>query len=384
MQHAEEDVLHAIAKRFNTWLMDAALPLWWERGADHVRGGFFEALDQDGKPVSAPRRARVQARQSWVYALGGAMGWNGPWQDAAEQGLAYLDAKYRRPDGQISTLVSEKGDVLDTTAMLYDQTFILLAMAQFHKVFPARKELAEQARAYLNVLITAKGHSGGGFREPAGQPFQSNPHMHLLEAALAWCEIDTGGPWDRLADEIVELCLSHFIDRDRGFIGEYFDSGWAPLAEAAGNHVEPGHQFEWAWLLERWGRLREHEGAKRAAKTLFAIGTLGADPRRGVAVDEMSSDLIITRPTARLWNQAERIKAAIALSDACEGAEKADYRAQAIAASDALWRYLETPITGLWWDRMTAEGNFVEEPAPASSFYHIICCISVLRTGVRS
>ena len=312
------------------------------------------------------------------------MGWTGPWQDAAEQGLAYLDAKYRRPDGQFSTLVSEKGEVLDTTAILYDQTFVLLAMAQFHKVFPARNGLANQARAYLDVLIAAHGHSGGGFREPAGQPFQSNPHMHLLEAALAWCEIDTGGPWDGLADEIVELCLSRFIERDNGSIEEYFDSGWAPLAEAAGNHVEPGHQFEWAWLLERWGRLRDHEGARRAAKALFAIGTLGVDPRRGVAVDEMSNDFTIRRPTARLWNQAERIKAAIALSEACEGAESAHYRAQAIAASHALWRYLETPVAGLWWDRMTADGNFVEEPAPASSFYHIICCISVLRAGVRS
>jgi hypothetical protein len=33
------------------WLFDAALPLWWEQGADRVRGGFHEAITLDGKPL---------------------------------------------------------------------------------------------------------------------------------------------------------------------------------------------------------------------------------------------------------------------------------------------------------------------------------------------
>ncbi len=30
---------------------------------------------------------------------------------------------------------------------------------------------------------------------------------------------------------------------------------------------------------------------------------------------------------------------------------------------------------GLWRDKMMADGTFVEEAAPASSFYHIVCAI---------
>ncbi|HEX6866534.1 MAG TPA: AGE family epimerase/isomerase [Caulobacteraceae bacterium] len=36
---------------------------------------------------------------------------------------------------------------------------------------------------------------------------------------------------------------------------------------------------------------------------------------------------------------------------------------------------METPVPGLWRDRMKADGSFIDEPAPASSFYHIVGAI---------
>jgi mannose-6-phosphate isomerase len=44
----------------------------------------------------------------------------------------------------------------------------------------------------------------------------------------------------------------------------------------------------------------------------------------------------------------------------------------AIEATHTLMRYFKTPVRGLWRDRMNTEGAFVEEPVPASSFYHIV------------
>jgi mannose-6-phosphate isomerase len=46
-----------------------------------------------------------------------------------------------------------------------------------------------------------------------------------------------------------------------------------------------------------------------------------------------------------------------------------------------LWLYLDTPVPGLWWDRLRPDGGFVDEPAPASSFYHIACAIAELERG---
>ncbi len=95
------------------WLFDAALPLWWSNGADHARGGFEELLDLEGEPVAAPRRARVQARQVYVYATAGAMGWDGPWRVAADHGLDYLLTRFSRPDGLVRTSYSPTGAPVD-------------------------------------------------------------------------------------------------------------------------------------------------------------------------------------------------------------------------------------------------------------------------------
>lgn len=378
----DDAALAALTRRFADWLHVNALPLWWENGADHIRGGFFDLLDHAGNPVDTPRRARVQARQSWVYGVAGEMGWRGPWEKGAEQGLAFLFAHQQRPDGQFSTRAAADGTVLDGTAFLYDQTFILLALAQSHKM--KRPDAAGRALSLLKAIIAARQHEAGGFAEDGGQPFQSNPLMHLFEAALAWCEIAShDAVWDCLADELAELCLSRLIDRTSGAVAEYFDADWRALAAGGAQHLEPGHQFEWAWLLGRWSRMRAHKKAHAAARRLFETGSLGVDPIRQVAVFEMSLDFRITQPVARLWAQAERIKAALLLMETAAGPERARYRSEAHAAAAALWRYLETPMPGLWRDRMTADGKFIEEPAPASSFYHIICCISVLEAGGR-
>src|SRR6185312_941837 len=122
--------------------------------------------------------------------------------------------------------------------------------------------------------------------------FQSNPHMHLLEAALAWGEVEPGGIWDKVADDVAHLALTRLVDREKGCLREFFDAQWQPLQGPACS-VEPGHQFEWAWLLHRWGALRGHDGARKAARKLFEIGSLGVDGERGVAMDELRDDYTV-------------------------------------------------------------------------------------------
>ncbi len=86
------------------------------------------------------------------------------------------------------------------------------------------------------------------------------------------------------------------------------------------------------------------------------------DRARGVAINTMGDDFTIKDASARLWPQAERLRAAITFA--------AD--AEALDAINGLWPYLETTVPGLWRDRLTASDAFVEEPARASSLYHLV------------
>jgi mannose/cellobiose epimerase-like protein (N-acyl-D-glucosamine 2-epimerase family) len=47
----------------------------------------------------------------------------------------------------------------------------------------------------------------------------------------------------------------------------------------------------------------------------------------------------------------------------------------AVRAATAMQSFLDTPVKGLWRDKQRADGSFVDEPAPASTFYHILCAI---------
>lgn len=358
---------------FDVWLRASALPLWWAVGADHVAGGYCEALTPQGRPVAAPRRSRVQTRQAYVYATAGRLGWDGPWREAAWHGLGGFLERYRRPDGRFRALVSASGEPLDETAALYDQAFALLAMAALQANDPGHRDL-EGAVQQLLVALQDVRHDGGGFREIAPHVFQANAHMHLLEATMAWVEAGGGPEWRELAQEIVDLALERFIDSQGGFLREFFGADWRPAAGEDGRLVEPGHQFEWAWLLTRWARLTSDPRGEAAAERLFAAGLRGVDASRGVAVNALNDDFSVRDASARLWPQTEWLKASLILG----------YEDEALRAANGLRAYLSTPAVGAWRDKMRGDGSFVEEPAPASSFYHIMAACEQLAACAAS
>ncbi len=370
--------LPGLSRRLDDWLDVSALPLWWSLGADHRGGGFFEHLSLMGRPVEcAHRRARVQMRQVYVYAAAGAAGWEGPWRQAVAHGLDYFETRYRRSDGQFRTLVDRSGAPCDDTAMLYDQAFALLGWATAAQATPGLA-LELKALELLDSMKRQRRCAAGGFTEAGEQSYQSNPHMHLLEAALAWMDVGRAPCWQALAQEIVNLALNRFIDPDHGYLREYFDANWRPAHGDLGRIVEPGHQFEWSWLLGRWFRQTGDRNALDAARILFKHGACGVDPRRGVAVDSLNDDLQVRNPQARLWPQTERLKAALLLTE-LDPTSGCFYEAEAAAAARSLISYLQAPVLGVWRDKLSADGSWKEEPAPASSLYHIAGAIWAFR-----
>lgn len=109
----------------------------------------------------------------------------------------------------------------------------------------------------------------GGLVEAGSHPYQSNAHMHLLEATLAWEEAGGDKAWTDLADRIVELALARFIDPGACLLREFVSEDRSPAPGLDGSLVEPGHQFEWSWLLARHGRSRADAASFEAAWRLF-------------------------------------------------------------------------------------------------------------------
>jgi mannose-6-phosphate isomerase len=358
-----------------SWLCDAAYPLWSSNGVD-PGGGFHERLAQSGEPLAELRRSRVNPRQAYCFAMAPSLGWRGDSEALVKHGLDYFVAHYQRPDGLFRTLVNADGSALDDRALLYDQAFGLLAFNVAAAVGESRAERERQSLELRELVLKTMKREGPGFETgvPPTRPLQSNPHMHLFEAALAGCEMGSESSlWKPLADEIAELALTRFIDPDTGALREFFDDDWNPAPGIPGRIIEPGHQFEWAWLLLRWGGAKNTR-ARAAALKLIDIGEQHG-VRGGLATNSLLDDFSAHDAGARLWPQTERLKAA-GLAARCTG--EAKYFSMTVAATEGLLRYLDSPTPGLWYDRIDAEGKVVDEPAPASSFYHLVAAIAEL------
>jgi len=366
-------------RRLAEWLRLRSLPAWACLGQD-AEGGFVEILGLDGRSIDAARRARVQPRQIQVFAEAGRQGWKGPWRGVVERGLARLDQVHLRPDGLMRALTGADGAPLDETAMVYDQAFLIFARAAAH-VAGIGDGHEGRAIAVRDKLL-ADVPPDAGLVEHGSHPYQSNAHMHLLEAALAWEGAGGDAGWAALADRIVALAHRHFIDAEGGFLREFFSVDWSPAAGDDGDRVEPGHQFEWAWLLARYGRSRGDAAAIAAARRLYAFGLKGVGPRRLVAIDAMNADGSTRSRRARLWPQTEWLKAALILAELSEDGERMRLLADAATAQRAVWRYL-TP-EGLWRDKLLTDGTFIDEPAPASSFYHVMAAFSQMEATTRA
>lgn len=358
------------ADALSSWLVQHAYPCWYSHGVDHLRGGFHESLRLDGQPSGEARRARLYPRQIYAFSVAGPLGWSGPAAAVVRQGFEALLADYRRPDGLYRTLVAPNGTALVERAVLYDQAFMLLGFASAHRALgdPSARDHARDLLARIEATLR---NPQGGFEEsaPRSLPLLSNSHMHLLEACLEWADQDDG-PWRDLAAQIVELALRRFHDPATGFIREFFDGDWSLQPGDDADVVEPGHQYEWAWLLLRWSqRVSDPRAFQLALELIDRAEAQGVDPKRDVAMNTLFGDGSVRDARARLWPQTERIKAAC-LAGKITGQSR--YLDVAAAATLSLLKYLDTPTPGLWRDMMDERGTFAEQLAPASSFYHIV------------
>jgi mannose-6-phosphate isomerase len=377
---ASKAMLVALHARLAHWLVEDAYPIWACCGIDAKNGGFTESLPQNGVALSLARRARVQPRQAYAFAQAPQFGWHGDSAAIVARGMEYFTAHYQREDGLFRTLAAADGAALDERALLYDQAFALLGFAAAATALDARPEYERRALELRQLIEQRLSAADGAFysSDVREELRESNPHMHLLEACLAWTQVGNDPGWFVWVRRLVDLGLSRFIRAESGAIGENFTPSWRPAPGAAGRRIEPGHQFEWAWLLLRC------EGSSPRPVRSAALRLISIGETRGVcnavAVNALLDDMTVADGRARLWPQTERLKAALL---AAEMTDEPQFWSMAQAAAMSLLPYLATRMPGLWFDMRLPSGEMVDSPAPASSFYHLVSAIAELDATLR-
>lgn len=322
-------------------------------------------------------RVRVQARQTFAFTQALRLGWQPELSaELVEQGVRTLSGLARREDGLAGhKLKPDASGFVDDTADLYDLAFTLYALAAASEVLEDGSGAVASARALLDALDRQmKDRTNGGYAEslPAPSRRSQNPHMHLLEASLALHRADPEGGHLARATELVTLFHEKFTAGPGGLLGEFFKLDWSEPEGEAARLVEPGHQFEWVWLLHAYAQASGEPLPPIAGRLYsFAAGTLDAEGR---ALLQVTRDGSVHDAGRRTWSQTEALKAHLVML------ELTGDEAIAAAACNSFDILMDEHLTpeGGWIDHYDGDGHIVSTTMPASSGYHVALAFSEL------
>ncbi len=368
------------------WATDEALPLWATAGFDGEHGRFEErlTLDADRLP-GVPIRLLSQARQIYAYALAARRGW---YRDAAalvERAYASMVRDFYGRDGRDGWVFSIRRDgaVADPRRDFYAHTFVLLAIASYVRATGKRQALvlADETLAFVDRHLRAA--NGEGFVE--GLPLsdglrRQNPHMHMFEGLLSLWECSGDARYLARAGELFDLFAARFFRADPGILGEYFTATLQPAEGIAGGIVEPGHHYEWVWLLRRFGQI-SGRSVWPYVDALYDFADRYGFDGAGLIVDELLVDGSHHAPSRRIWPIAEAVKAN--LVEARLGRPRSEGKAASLAI---LLRdhFLTSDPPGGWHDRLDRNGACLSKFMPASTLYHVVCAIDEISQFVSS
>lgn len=371
---------HGMAARAaegRNWAVRHALPLWAGAGFDASQGLFVERLDFAGTPLlDVPRRLTTQARQVYVYAHAALLGWRPEGAAQAAAAARVMIDRYLSPRGEAGWVFSidRDGAPVDARCELYAHAFALFGLAWAHRVSPDPLFISARDRTLALLDAPFQGEGGGylSYLGDDGSERLQNPHMHLLEAMLAWHETTGDSTFLARASAIGNLFATRFFQPESAALLEYFGPGWTPLAGQRGRMVEPGHHFEWAWLLHRL-EVTAGQATRAVAGPLYDHACRHGYDSAGLIVDCIRDDGELIAASRRTWPHTEAIKAHAAAFE--QGDASAEVRAA--ATWDAMFRYfLSGAADGGWRDHLDAGGAPLHGYMPATTLYHVFCAIA--------
>lgn len=355
----------ALLTHFDT----VVLPAWTGAGWNPSMQLAHEALDgATGQPRPDQRyRTMACARQLYVFATMG---------NLAHAATLFGSLVRHFGDGAGGWLYSidPQGAPLDTTRDLYTHAFVIYACAHYYRA--SRDPAALDVLHRTVAVIESRFADGNGLYHaalaanfgPNDSGVLQNPIMHLTEAYLAALDV-ASEPWmaQRLKT-LADAVHATFVDPADGCVAEL------PRG-AAGNRIEPGHQFEWYSLVMTAPALfadgplaatlpRAYDFARRHGVAAGTLGVCAALDGRGAVQDA----------TERIWAQTEFARALVVHAavqhDDAPLAELADW------IDSFQRRFLHARG---WHECLAPDGAVVRAEMPSTTPYHLLTSWQALR-----
>jgi len=258
--------------------------------------------------------------------------------------------------------IDPQGAPLDRRKDLYTHAFIIFACANYWA--KVREPLVESVlNAALDVVAEQFADGDGLYEAVLGEDWTTlgsgplqNPLMHLAEALLTTVEVRNDEATLATLNELAAAMQRRFVDKEHGVMLE------KPL-DAVDNWYEPGHQFEWYFLLESSPHLRGSELHQSLCTAFVRAEAKGVNPQTGAVAAALTSDGHIQDSTQRIWAQAEYLRALTLRPDS-----------NAVLGKQLLALQTRFLHASGWNECLDANGQVSRSDMPSTTPYHLATC----------
>ncbi|MDI1328786.1 AGE family epimerase/isomerase [Pseudomonas sp.] len=359
---ASQPELTALFASVQQHFQDVIVPLWQGPGWNADMALPYEALDAGQQPLP-PQRYRAMACARQLYLFSSLIGQVPAAEERAAALFRSLQQHFHDAEhGGWFYSIDPQGAPLDQRKDLYTHAFILFACA--HYWGKVREPLVESVlNATLEVLAQRFATGDGLYEASLDRDWSSldsgplqNPLMHLAEAFLATLSVREDIAVQRALVELCTAMQKRFIDPHHSVLME------KPLG-AVDNWFEPGHQFEWYFLLESSPLLHGSKLHASLERAFVLTEQLGVDPQTGAVTAMLDLNGSAKDATQRIWAQAEYLRA-LTLRPNSEGSVQRQLQA-------LQQRFLHA---GGWYECRDEQGEVSRKDMPSTTPYHLATC----------
>ena len=350
------------------YLFNKLLKQWLEHGIHPELGYSYESLNHDWSVNPLGRiRLLTQCRQLYTFSHAFIETDDKQWHRPLNKLFEFIISNYWKNDAWIFSL-DDHLNVKETQSDCYALAFVLLAFSYYFKASGDKRalEFIESTHLFLQNKMASV---NGGFLEsypPSNEHIRrQNPHMHLLEGYLAVFSIQPTQIYKTEIKKLLDLLTSHFYDESSESLIEFFEEDWK-IHPSLGDNIEPGHHFEWVWLLHQANRIFSETRYLKIADALWESSVKhGFDPQGGIYNKVHSYNHTVIDAEKRIWPITEYLKALCAH----QSTSKTFQQDLSNSLQFLLCHYLKKD--GSWYEYLDASNHPKQHALPGTTSYHL-------------
>ncbi len=364
-----------------SFLFDKLLANWVSKGLDTKQGFSYESINLDWtRNKTGHLRLLTQCRQLYTFSHACQFKNILKWRNTLTPLFDFITTHYFMDNRWIFSL-NDDLSIKNTQSDTYNLAFVLLSFSYYYKLTKDKRALLyiKQTHQFLQENMIAK---TGGFYEVypinVNQTRRQNSHMHLLEGYIAAFNVTGDVFYKGTIQSLLDLALKHFYDQTTKTLREFFTENW--LADPKiGNRVEPGHHFEWVWLLYQANNILPNSDYTDFAKQLWLTATHHGMANNGGIYNQIDgNNYQELDKEKRIWPITEYLKAITVIPIGKK--EKLDRLENTLLFMKNHY-FLDN---GRWNEYLDEKNQAKDFPLPGTSSYHIFLSLAEVITWAQS